>query len=919
MLLCLLAFGALGLSGSAAEGETYYRAVLSHLEIAEGSLPEDRDGSPAGFDWERAPAMEPRVVLDGPGEAYVSIPAPERTAFGETLGTYVDWNRVHLFARTPSGGTITGALFLPRGDWSGMERIRFSLSPEDASPAARVPFLRAKETHFRRLRERESPGGAWFRRQADQAGQDAGGASPPEPPATRAPWSAQSEDDLERTYDLFTGGRALAENLQLDRAIPGVEPGTETVPIEDIEGIEIRGFDWATRLGDAEPTLDALSSFVPEDQYAVFFPSFSAMTTLLDEVDEAGTPILQWFESRSEDARSKGRYERQLCLELGGLARLLGPEVIEEVALTGSDPYLREGSDLAVLFRVKPRGEEVLALYHRARQAAAAAGSSRRRQVRLEIDGVPVEGVESEDDSVRSFRAEVDGVVAVSNSFAQLERVLSAARGKSRSLAALDEVRFFRARYPKGDAEETALLVVPDPAIRKWCGPRWRIAHSRRLRAAARLADREAERIENEVAGDSPPPPARDPLYGSLGFLRPIAEIPLTEVSRQEATLYRRWREGYERNWSNVFDPIAVRFSVRPDRVALDLTVMPLILGSEYGELVRITGEGGLPERGGDLHEEALLHWAMSFDPESVPMEEPASFLREMVPSLEAHPFSWMGKTVAVFFDDDPLWAELAETEDLDTYFKTHPIRLPIALVVDVRDPLGLAAFLAGVRAFVQQTAPGMTKWETFEHGGRAYVRIRADQEQWGVIEDEAEVREESDRLTISLFYVTTPSAALLTLDEGLLRRAIDRWSAPKTGEAKPSPWIGNHVGWRARGKVLDVFEKPIARVYGGAMQLRSWGNLPALNEWRRLFPGRDPVEVHREFFATDLVCPGGGEYVWNEAWRTMESTAYGHPGAPRPGPGLPKPLRAVEGANLGLTFEEGGLRARAEIARRPR
>ena len=34
---------------------------------------------------------------------------------------------------------------------------------------------------------------------------------------------------IEDTYDLFTGGRAMSENLQLDRAVPGTKPDEPTV------------------------------------------------------------------------------------------------------------------------------------------------------------------------------------------------------------------------------------------------------------------------------------------------------------------------------------------------------------------------------------------------------------------------------------------------------------------------------------------------------------------------------------------------------------------------------------------------------------------------------------------------------------------------------------------------------------------
>ena len=47
-----------------------------------------------------------------------------------------------------------------------------------------------------------------------------------------------------------------------------------------------------------------------------------------------------------------------------------------------------------------------------------------------------------------------------------------------------------------------------------------------------------------------------------------------------------------------------------------------------------------------------------------------------------------------------------------------------------------------------------------------------------------------------------------------------------------------------------------------------------------------------------------------------MESSAYGHPGEPVDGPSLPPGLDVVTAADVGLTFEENGLRARARVSR---
>jgi hypothetical protein len=116
---------------------------------------------------------------------------------------------------------------------------------------------------------------------------------------------------------------------------------------------------------------------------------------------------------------------------------------------------------------------------------------------------------------------------------------------------------------------------------------------------------------------------------------------------------------------------------------------------------------------------------------------------------------------------------------------------------------------------------------------------------------------------------------------------------------------------------VIEVFEEVFGRrEYQQLLQARAWSNIAILNEWKRLYADRDPVAVHQQVWQTTLVCPGGGKYVWNEEYQTMESTVYGHPAQPKTGPALPQALQNVRWLDFGLTFENRGLRANVEIGR---
>jgi hypothetical protein len=231
---------------------------------------------------------------------------------------------------------------------------------------------------------------------------------------------------------------------------------------------------------------------------------------------------------------------------------------------------------------------------------------------------------------------------------------------------------------------------------------------------------------------------------------------------------------------------------------------------------------------------------------------------------------------------------------------------LPIVLYFHVRDGFKLVAFLTGVRTFVEQAAPGMTVWETREHNGQAYVRVTPS--------PQAQSRNRSMN-KLALCYLASGEALIFTLSEEVLKRAIDRERERRTEEGDATrtsnqSWLGENVGVRVDGAFVRVLQHIFGDNARRAMQSRCWGNLPILNEWRRRYPDLDPVELHGKFWQRRLVCPGGGEYRWNETWKTMQSTVYGHPGEPKLGPTLPRQWQDVRLANFGLTFEENGLRA---------
>ena len=906
--------------------ETYYAAGLNDLQWIDGSPP-TAVGNWVG-EWRNRAAMRTYARLDGAGEAYVEIQGDLWSA-----STNLD-SRSRLAVRVPEPRDVTGTLYVARDALNGMDAIRFRVPAAAAASSARERFYIAKEATYTAFLSRSLPGAAWFRHLARQARSDRGGELEDAEPPRQAGLERPSE--LEDTFLLFTGGRAVSENLQLDRALPPQGQSDELVDLAAIQGITVAEIDWSPLLEDIAPQLDAMASHLPADQHAVFFPDFKSMVNVLDEATRTGTPVLDLLEPRAEDARTKERYETQLCLTVNALARLVGPQVIASVAITGSDPYLRLGSDVAILFEA--RQPEVLLTYLRTKHAAALQATPTAKALSGESSGVKYHAVVSPDRIISSYLAAVGNVVLVTNSSIQLERIIGATQEKLPTLAGLPEYKFFRDRYKLGEEGESAFLMLSDATIRRWCSPRWRIGDSRRTRAAAVLSELHAAHL-NALAGNTVTPgplsttfslPGDDALeltqngvrsstYGALRFLTPIAELHLDKVSEAESEAYRRWRDGYQRNWRRYFDPIAVRLTVHPDRLAADVTVMPLIAGTDYRDFIDVTRGAKIAADAGDPHPETLFHAILAINPKSAPIQRFGFFARSMAPGLPAtNPLGWLGSSVALYTDTDPLWEEAFRAENAETFLEENPYRLPLALRVEIADSFGAAAFLTALRVFIEQAAPGMLVWDNVDFEGHTYVKVTAADDTASGLGD------------LAIYYGVTPHALTITLSESLLQRALRRAAGAQKekddvaatdanderGSAHRKPWLGESLSLRATQAVARLVEVFSREEYQTVLRLRSWSSLPILNEWKRLYPDTDPLELHERLWGVRLVCPGGGTYVWNEQFDTMESTAFGHPAVPRKVTSLPWPLHGYTEADFGLTFEEQGLRARAILKR---
>jgi hypothetical protein len=433
----------------------------------------------------------------------------------------------------------------------------------------------------------------------------------------------QSVDPEHRLYEITTGADAVAETLQLHRLLqPEAGPGAQrSVSIADVAAITVPQQPWDRMLAGREPAVESIARLIPHDNYYVYFKNIRKFMEFGDLLDQWGTSVIRVYEMKSRDAQLRQRYERQLCLKSTALGKLLGPTVVKGLAITGSDPYLREGTDLTVVFEVANRTLFNAAVEGFLKEARQEHGD-RLREGREEHHGTPIETFVSPRREVSLHRATLGDFVIYSNSPAGVRRVIDARRKEGKCLADSSDFRYMRTVFPLGDDKEEGFVFLSDAFIRQLTGPASRIKEKRRLEtltslymttnaalfcawetgklptdlgavlAGAGLRPDDIAAPEGQVRWDARQRVAISDVYGTLHFATPLIELPLDRVTPAEAREYARFREEYSKLWRTYFDPIGVRLSLDAKRVRVETHVLPLAGSDQYRALRETAGLG---------------------------------------------------------------------------------------------------------------------------------------------------------------------------------------------------------------------------------------------------------------------------------------------------------------------------------------
>jgi hypothetical protein len=630
--------------------------------------------------------------------------------------------------------------------------------------------------------------------------------------------------DHQQLYETTTGSAAIAESLQTERLLTRDyrDSGHRSIDIDKVTGIDIAQHPWSKMMAGKSPDAEPLANLVPHDNYYLAFKSIRKFIEMGELADQWGTSLIRAYEVHSRDYQLKQRYERQLCLRSTVLGKTLGPLVIHGVAVTGSDSYLREGSDVTVLFHVVNR-KLFLAAVETFIQEARQEWRERLKETKENYHDVAVESFVTSLREVSLHRAILGDFVIYSNSAAALRRVIDTHQGRLASLSDSEDFQYMRTVFRSTDKDEDGFAFLSDAFIRRLVGPASKIKEKRRLEALTSLymttndalftawetgklpvtgkdlyasailkADQLYTPDGRGVIWDAERKTAISDVYNTIHFATPLIELPIDKITETEQRDYEQFRLEYLGLWRRYFDPVGIRLALSERQVRIETYILPLIQTSQYIALRTQTGQGTIPLDINGFSPKTIFQLVSHIAKDAPERESVRSLLSVLdVPGVKKG-LDWLGDWFTLRVDDSDLYAKLARRvlatrEDFDTFLEGFEdmdliFQLPVTFGVDIKNPLVSAGVLTGIRGAVNKAAPDAVTWEPLDppYKDISIVRIQAKRD--GFVDQQFN-RDRKDQFLPALYYAMIDGGWYISPRKDAIERIIDEAKARKDGK----------------------------------------------------------------------------------------------------------------------------------------
>lgn len=754
--------------------------------------------------------------------------------------------------------------------------------------------------------------------------------------------------DVGRTMEFYTGMTSVREALQHDRGL-GMQWNDEARTLDPtiIETVELQAHPWSQMIAELgqKPVIEPMAKVVPVDMAYLHFHDLRTFVKLGRELDSWLTPLTQSFENRGGNSHFVDAYERQLVVERTGLSETLGHVATDGIALLVGDPFLREGTDVSLIFRVKNRTALTTAL---------ASFEANARKARPDLDEARFKEGEhvirrlfTPDGDIEQNRVEVGDLLILSNSRGAIRHILGAIDGKVPTLADSGDFQYLRTRYPFDVKAEDGFVFISDAFVANAISPRTKILAGRRVHAQADLQavqygilmfgwfeGRQPIEIGEVInAGyltkDYLKHPDQKPItvdargaqsaWGRVRLMTPLRDLDLGKVSTSEKQAYDFFKSTYQNYWRAMIDPIGAQIRHSDDgSLSVDARMLPIINASDYNELRELVGEARLVTD----HAYPGLHWFAAIGQNAKLRRDLDSLGKDFLGGR--FELNWLGDWVAAGVMDrsglQDFGIALSNTSRINQAELIR--RFPVYLLVHLRNPAALGAVLTALKTMTSDSAPGMLDWGQVEpYKEQPIVRV-------GTTESSRSMTGGED---LGLLYTTVNDVFIVAFERTTLEIQIDAVMSGRYAKAAPKPdknlSVTNDPATQG-AVVADFGAGYLATTLLNIIEVDSWkAQEHAVNNYEILargVPGMQAKDLRDKGLALLGEEPHhyhGGEFTLTNAGAKLSVYAQENPTFPVAGSPVTELIQNLKLVRMALEFEgedaHQGIRARFNLTKK--
>lgn len=429
------------------------------------------------------------------------------------------------------------------------------------------------------------------------------------------------EIDLYRT---FIGSQAIQTPLQFSTLNVGSSVGDLTQHISGVAPPKLRHHDFEELLKKkaeegVQPKLHEVSRLIPHDQYMLVFNTVDALAETIDLSSLWGEGVLRLFSKRAQNHRLQAKLEQQLIVQREEMENLGRAGAIGEIAVTGGDLFMLEGTDVSLLFRLNSPADFDKAFTGWLADLKQQHPDLARRE--FNYRGHQIVAYFTTNRMVSSFSVRHEGHQILSNSHRAIRRILDTATKDTPNLAEQLDYQYLTTLLPPQDEASGGYFFASEAFLQRQIGPAAKVSEKRRLQCFNNLVmlnnaslfyrleygrspETLSDLVENRFidlkrvicphggayAFDAGHDTCTCSLHNRLRYLTPNQELQVLKVSQRESQEYDRYKGRYASFWQKMYNPLAVRLQLEP-HVKLEMCVLPQLNGSYYRDFEQLVDQ----------------------------------------------------------------------------------------------------------------------------------------------------------------------------------------------------------------------------------------------------------------------------------------------------------------------------------------